>query len=216
MLFYGMIVWILFVIAVWGVGMVRILFFEEDRKHRTLKKTLLKISKWTLKLFGVFLAVAVIGSMAFSYKYQKECGPDPEDVKVMKPMAKAISDYIVKHGIPRSLSEIPNLPYKLEGCKREEYYQNTNNFPHTYDHVPKEKANLHQIEETCHFKNMYLELGVTDHMDNTRIGGMIKMVSTNKTVLTFHFRTRDGKNYLSDKIKVSSSKSTGICNPMKQ
>ncbi len=144
------------------------------------------------------------------------CGPDPEDVKVMKPMAKAISDYIVKHGIPKSLSEIPNLPYRLEGCKREEYYQNTNNFPHTYDHVPKEKANLYQIEETCHFKNMYLELGVTDHMDNTRIGGMIKMVSTNKAVLTFHFRTRDGKNYLSDKIKVSSSKSTGICNPMKQ
>ena len=45
------------------------------------------------------------------------CGPNMSDVKVMKPMAQKISDYIVKNGIPESLKDIPDLPYGLEGCK---------------------------------------------------------------------------------------------------
>ena len=213
MLFYGMMVWILFVIAVWGVGVVRILFFEEDRKHRTFKKTLLKISKWTLKLFGVFLAVAVIGSMAFSYKYQKECGPDSADVKVMKPMAKAISDYIVKHGIPKSLSEIPNLPYRLEGCEREEYYSGAYG-----KKVPKREAFGYDIDIQCKTeRDITVTVGsFIDFEDNTTYMG-VNFESPNRTVYGISMQKKANETtYEIEEDKPVRFKSDGICNPLKQ
>ena len=140
------------------------------------------------------------------------CGPNIWDIRVMKPMAKAISNYIVKHGIPKSLNDIPNLPYRLEGCKREEYYQNLE----SYDHVPKEKADLHQIREICYFTNVRLKLRVTKELDSTEIGGNIRILSSNETVLVEHFNTKDGEHFKFSKIDIGSSKTSGICSPMRQ
>jgi len=50
------------------------------------------------------------------------CGPNPKDVAVMKPMAEKIADYIVKHGIPKSLEEIPGLPYKIYQKENKTFY----------------------------------------------------------------------------------------------
>ncbi len=49
----------------------------------------------------------------------QKCGPNSADVKAMKPQAEVITNYILKHGIPKSIAEIPNLPYPLDRCERE-------------------------------------------------------------------------------------------------
>ena len=51
------------------------------------------------------------------------CGPNPLDVRVMKPMAEAMKSYIVQHGMPKNLRVIPNLPYLLSEDKNNpEFY----------------------------------------------------------------------------------------------
>ena len=60
----------------------------------------------------------VLGVFGFNALYHHTCGPNSADVKVMKPMAEKISDYIVKNGIPKSLKDIPDLPYGLVGCRK--------------------------------------------------------------------------------------------------
>ena len=54
---------------------------------------------------------------AWSFYALCNCEPSFKDIKVMQPMAKAISNYIVKHGIPKSLSEIPGVPYAIHRKK---------------------------------------------------------------------------------------------------
>jgi len=87
-----------------------------DTKDPLKKKTLL-----FLKKMGVYVPVAIaVFYLAFRLLmgyFEKECGPNPEDVKVMKPQAEVITNYILENGIPKSLSEIPGLPYGLEGCE---------------------------------------------------------------------------------------------------
>ena len=60
---------------------------------------------------------------AYHFYVSCSCGLDRRDIKVMESMAKTISEYILKKGIPKSLGDIPNLPYKLNGCQREKYYE---------------------------------------------------------------------------------------------
>jgi len=160
------------------------------------------------KLLISYVVILVVYNLYVNYT----CGPNRSDVKVMKAMTEAIKAHIAKNGIPKSLEDIPNLPYKLKGCKREEYYQNYD----SYDHVPKEKATLHQIEEKCHFENIDLELGLTEKLESLKIGGYLSMFSNNKTELSLHLRAIDGKHFTFDEIDIGSSKSTGICNPMRQ
>ncbi len=165
-------------------------------------------SKQKKRAVLISLGIIVLYHLYVTYT----CGPNPWDVRVMKPMAKAISDYIVKHGIPKSLSEIPNLPYRLEGCKREEYYENFK----SYDHVPKEKAKMHQIRETCHFKNIHLRFGVTEFLNDKKIDGAIRMRSDNKTTFSQYFSGKENKNFSFEAIHIGSGKNTGICNPLRQ
>ena len=71
------------------------------------------LNKKTIKT----MAVSTLGVLVLS-GCSLFCGPDMSDVRVMKPMAQKISDYIVTHGIPKSLKDIPDLPYGLEGCNK--------------------------------------------------------------------------------------------------
>jgi len=83
----------------------------------------------------------VIGTVRFF-----ACGPDREVVKVASPVAKIIADDILKNGIPKSLKDIDGLPYKLEGCKREEKFEDRDG-----GKVAKNKAFLAEIQERCSF-----------------------------------------------------------------
>ncbi len=150
--------------------------------------------------------------MMYIVYLQFRCGANPLDTRVMKPMLKTISGYIVKNGIPKTLEDIPNLPYELSGCKRNDYYENYK----TDKHVSKDNAKIHQIEEVCYFKNIKLEFGVTKYLENSEISGMIKMISDSQTVMSEGFSTRDGKTFELDKIDTGSYKNSGICNSLRQ
>ena len=128
------------------------------------------------------------------------CGPDPRDVRVMKPMANAISDYIVKHGIPKSLSEIPGLPYKLEGCKKKE------GFPYSL---------------FCTFNKDYSVEFADD--PNHRYYSVNFYAPNSSTGMDIDFKVVDGNRLILEKSTprlpnphIYSSKITGICNPMRQ
>jgi hypothetical protein len=165
----------------------------------------MKILGWIIMIPVVLFVLLIVARVAF-------CGPNSSDVKVMKPMAEKISDYIVKNGIPESLKDIPDLPYELKGCEKTEYYQNYK----SYDYVSKENAELHKVKEKCNLKNIKIEFGFTEELNNLYIGGSIRMTSINETVLNVYFNTKDNKNFTFAKIDIGSSKSSGICNPMKQ
>jgi len=64
--------------------------------------------------------VVILASYIFYVSYT--CGPNRSDVKAMKPMAEAIKSYVLKNGMPKSLNDIPNLPYEL--------HQKKNGFPY--------------------------------------------------------------------------------------
>jgi len=143
--------------------------------------------KSTLRWLGVYAVIVVgyIGYVCYT------CGPNPFDIKVMKPMAEAISNYIVKHGVPESLSDIPDLPYELEGCSKD------------------------GNDEKCYFKkdSSYIvrlyapitgELTVELFSNNNRTGIQYWFTIDNKKVVL----TSKGDGY--------SSKTDGICNPMRQ
>jgi len=165
----------------------------------------MKIFKWIIATLIIIFALYALLRFVF-------CGPNYFDVKVMKPMAEAISHYISKNGIPDSLEDIPNLPYKLSGCERKEYYENYD----SYAHVDKKDATMHQIEEECYFENVKLKFGITEKLDSSEIGGEIRMISNHETVLIMGVSTSDGKHFTFDEIDIGSSKTSGICNPMRQ
>jgi hypothetical protein len=68
----------------------------------------------------------------------------------MKPMAEKIADYIVENGIPESLKDIPDLPYRLEGCERSVTYRKQVDVSYR-DTKKKEDASFAIINEGCRF-----------------------------------------------------------------
>ena len=155
-----------------------------------------------------FIILALIIMLRFFF-----CGPNWSDVGVMQSMERAISHYIGRNGVPDSLKDIPNLPYELEGCKRSEEYRSHKSF---VNNVSKENATFLSTEEVCHFENIRLELGITRYIKDSRIVGHLRMTSDNETVLIAGFLAKDGKNFDFDKNDIGSSKTSGICNPMRQ
>ena len=150
--------------------------------------------------------------MMYIVYLQFRCGANPLDTRVMKPMLKTISGYIVKNGIPKSLEDIPNMPYELSGCKRNEHYKDSNG----YDCNSSDKAKWHKIEEECYFEKIKLEFWISDDLENSKIDGEIKMISDSQTVMSEGFSTRDGKTFELDKIDTGSYKNSGICNSLRQ
>ena len=71
----------------------------------------MKILAWIIGAPIAIIALWGVGRLLF-------CGPDKSIQKVTDPMATAILEYINTHGKPESLADIPNLPYKVEGCKK--------------------------------------------------------------------------------------------------
>lgn len=106
--------------------------------------------KRTLAAFVGFLIIIGL----FNLYVLKTCGPNAKDVETMIPQAEAISDYILKNGIPESLIEIPNLPYSLENCKQQLLYQKYRKVGTTeqyFEEKDKNDAKGEVLNEKCEF-----------------------------------------------------------------
>ena len=71
----------------------------------------MKVLAWIIGVPIAIIALWGVGRLLF-------CEPDKSIQKVTDPMATAILEYINTHGRPGSLADIPNLPYKVEECKK--------------------------------------------------------------------------------------------------
>ncbi len=142
------------------------------------------------------ILIAFVGFLVvmgvFNLYVTKTCGPNAKDVEIMTPQAEAISNYILKNGIPESMAGIPNLPYPLGNCK---------------------KATDGTNVENCYFSanstKIDLELYIT--------GDGIFITAFNKkseTVVTFLLERSNQTIKLKD-YKADSRKNNGICNPMR-
>ncbi|WP_428739125.1 hypothetical protein [Sulfurimonas sp.] len=138
-------------------------------------------------LGGSFVVIAT-----FMLYTNHTCGPNSTDVKIMTPQAEAISNYILKNGIPESLSEISGLPYELEGCKW---------------------ANDGTKIERCNFtvnSNIY-----SIHLDY--LFNILEIYTkTSETGIYINFKNQGNNIFIIEKSITSySSKHDGICNPMR-
>lgn len=80
----------------------------------TLRTALAKRKGWKYflqTLIGFFIVMGL-----FHFYVLKTCGPNAKDVELMKPQAEVITKYILENGIPKTMTEISNLPYKLRSC----------------------------------------------------------------------------------------------------
>ena len=169
------------------------------------------------KKIAIAISLIVIG--VYHLYVSHTCGPNSADVKVMKPMAEKISAYIIKNGIPKSLKDIPDLPYGLVGCERsQEYWDGNNNKINNIN-----TAYSFQIDEKCIFfdNNNQIELsfGASRLMENlpNQWEGVVKMTSSKETVLKHYFKTdKNNKIIFDENLSIGSSKTSGICNPMRQ
>ena len=171
---------------------------------------------------ALLISVVILGMFYLYVRYT--CGPNHADVKVMTPMAEAISDYIVKHGIPDSLEDISNLPYELEGCGKEEhYYGDINDTTMEHIELPSRRgATGVTIDENCKFlengRQYYVEL-TSLHDISSKIREATIEIGNYKSktwgVISVH-SDKNRKVFMDNEINFGSSKADGICNPMRQ
>jgi len=76
-----------------------------------------------MKFLGWVIALPFIVLALYTAARFVKCRPDGEVVRVATPMVEKIADYIVEHGVPESLANIPGLPYELEGCSKHIQYE---------------------------------------------------------------------------------------------
>ena len=167
----------------------------------------MKIIKWILVLPFIALALFVLARFAF-------CRPSYSVVKTATPMVEKMADYIVKHGMPDSLEQIPNLPYKLNECKKNIVYW-TSERPRKIV-KNKQEANYAVISEKCSFsKNsdiFNVELLYSDEAG--KISGDLD-INQCKTTVGTSFEYQDGK-LIAVGIGSSFDNRFGFCKPFKQ
>ena len=174
---------------------------------------------------GVIVTIGsfVFGCLGFNPYYHYACGPNSSDVKVMKPMAQKISEYIVKNGIPESLKDIPDLPYALEGCeKKVEFIKHM--IAKDIKINNSKNATYEIVDEKCNFtlSNRFYE--VYSHrykyFDNSKYESMTLRVYQydSKTGVEYDLKYdkkwKMENNY--ESIRVYDNKTDGICKPWKQ
>jgi len=145
-----------------------------------------------IKGVGASILVFIVSLVGFNYFYNYTCGPSSADVKVMKPMAQKISDYIVKNGIPESLKDIPDLPYGFT-CK------------------PKHEEFFEECSYSIGKKNYHIGFagGSFLHIDTSKHNGMTR-------VSTYYAKDENGKILLDEPVSAYLVFGTGICSTMKQ
>jgi len=171
-----------------------------------------------VKDFFIFLATIILTPIVlliiFSAVRQFKCGPDEEVVRVASPVARIIADDIVKNGIPASLKDIEGLPYKLEGCVREEIYKDK-------DRKVSSKENAYSaiIEEECYFYEKNNKYNLWSwfqiiHKEKNEIHGTFHIKKEHTYVSrNFSFSEKNGLFYTKS---VSASPHGIICSSFKQ
>ena len=171
---------------------------------------------------ALLISVVILGM--FNLYVRHTCGPNSADVKVMKPMAEKISEYIVKNGIPESLKDIPDLPYALEECERDKhYYGDINDTTMQYIELSSRiGATSTTTRENCKFvengRKYYLNSRALFEL-NKNTGGVSIDIGNKKSETwdIMHFDIDKNNNILSDnEINFGSSKSSGICKSWRQ
>ena len=158
---------------------------------------------------ALLISVVILGM--FHIYVRHTCGPNSSDVKVMKPMAEKISEYIVKNGIPESLKDIPDLPYGLEECRKETIY---GPLVRTYF---TEGAQWKGNTEICHFKNITLRFRLSKSLKEKDADwyGSLEMDSIRNTGLWMQVQKNKNKNFYFGQISFSGKKD-GICTTLRQ
>ena len=170
----------------------------------------------TMGYKGIIMVVSsfIFGWFGFDAYYEHTCGPNSSDVKVMKPMAEKISEYIVKNGIPESLKDIPDLPYELKKCKKEITYGDENDVPRKYITATSKSK---EINEVCHYKNIIINLGFAKYIKpkDTKWNGSLSMNSDVDTTLLVYIEQNKNKNFYFREMSFYG-KTDGICQSWKQ
>ena len=139
-----------------------------------------------VKFWKILVAfVVILGS--YHLYVSHTCGPNKEDVKVMKPLGNAINRYLTTKGKPPSLESIPDLPYKL-----------TCGSPYSCRFEKDGRVYKVWLEEQVGNIDLYL------------------YQKNNKTGIVYMYNQKlKIKNYEKNPL-IYSRKTSGICNPMKQ
>ena len=154
------------------------------------------MSKGWKKALYTFISFLIIIGLFILYT-NKACGPNAKDVEIMTPQAEAVSNYILKNGIPESLAKIPNLPYKFEECKWTE-----KNVEWCYFNVDEKKYSTRLYFVDYH-KGIDIDIRIHNKESDTGIYTEIEKKS-------------DTTYKIADHLKSYSTKSDGICNPLRQ
>ena len=182
-----------------------------------------KIITILFKVIAGIVLTPIIIIMIWSILRLFACNPDREVVKVASPVAKIIADDILKNGIPKSLKDIKGLPYALEGCKREEIFEDRDG-----GKVAKNKAFLAEIQESCSFiknnKSYVISIWFAMHfVDYDSTHGLLRIANrkTNTGIkYYFDYLKEMNKLVLSKEFdknpKIYDSKTSGVCSTFRQ
>ncbi|WP_428739775.1 hypothetical protein [Sulfurimonas sp.] len=185
------------------------------------------ITKQGKKRVGIFSGGYFIVIASFMLYTNYTCGPNSTDVKIMTPQAEAISNYILKNGLPASsLSEIPDLPYKLHECKKEIQFTDQNlqtmKDKNLADHIIK--------NEECFFSsndsNYLIQSSVIEKFKANKYAySTLKFYSNeNKTGMDYIYIYNankmqwEYKKFLNDtnrNPRIYDNKTSGICNTLR-
>lgn len=172
-------------------GLTFVLIKRVDKEQPKKQRILLRVKRVGL-FVPLYLAMFYLAYQLLMGYFEKECAPNPEDVKVMKPQAEVITNYILENGIPESMENIVNLPYEWDKCER------------TSKNV-----------EWCYFK-----IGEIDHSVRLYVlGDNIYLKTYNQKSETGVFTDIEKvdryKWVVSEKSIPYSTKDDGICNPLR-
>ena len=170
----------------------------------------MKILKWIIVLPFIALALFVLARFAL-------CRPNYFTVKTATPMVEKIADYIIVNGIPESLEDISDLPYKIVRCEKNIQYRKMGIF--VVDVYSKEKSDFSIITENCYFlvneQTYNINLWFNEnYKDVNNTSGEID-ISSDKTSVGIGFKMLDEK-LIHDKASSSFNNRTGFCRQFKQ
>ena len=171
----------------------------------------MKILKWIIALPFIALALFVLARFAL-------CRPNYFTVKTATPMVEKIADYIVANGVPESLDNIPDLPYKLEDCKRKIVYKKEIDLQNVQVKL-KIEADWAIHEERCMFIHASDEYSVqfwfVENYKNTDSTHGDIDITSDKTSIGIGFKIINEK-LIHDTVSESYNKISGFCRQFKQ
>ena len=138
--------------------------------------------------------VVILGSYYLYVTYT--CSPKSADVKAMKPQAEVIKNYILENGIPGSLGEIPDVPYKLENCKWTE-----ENVEWCYFNISGDRYST-RLYFVAYDNGIDIDVRIHNEKSETGVFTEIEKTSSGTFKVVEHF-------------KPYSTKNDGVCNPMR-